>query len=80
MNPITKTVMIPPDRSLHLELTVPEDIPTGEAEVVVHIIPKSTSKSGGKSNQLKSVYGAAKGKVWMADDFDHPLDDFAEYM
>ena len=24
--------------------------------------------------------GSAKGKIWMADDFDEPLDDFAEYM
>ena len=23
--------------------------------------------------------GSAKGKVWMADDFDEPLDDFADY-
>ena len=38
------------------------------------------SKESGKPNRLKSIYGAAKGKVWMADDFDQPLDDFAEYM
>ena len=24
--------------------------------------------------------GSAQGQVWMSDDFDHPLDDFAEYM
>ena len=24
--------------------------------------------------------GSAKGLVWMRDDFDAPLDDFAEYM
>ena len=24
--------------------------------------------------------GSARGQVWMADDFDEPLDDFAEYM
>ena len=24
--------------------------------------------------------GSARGQVWMADDFDDPLDDFAEYM
>ena len=23
--------------------------------------------------------GSARGKIWMADDFDEPLDDFAEY-
>jgi len=25
-------------------------------------------------------FGSMKGKVWMADDFDAPLDDFKEYM
>ncbi len=24
--------------------------------------------------------GSAEGQVWMSDDFDEPLDDFAEYM
>jgi len=24
--------------------------------------------------------GCMKGKIWMADDFDAPLEDFAEYM
>ena len=25
-------------------------------------------------------YGSMSGKIWMADDFDEPLDDFKEYM
>lgn len=25
-------------------------------------------------------YGWLKGKLWMSEDFDEPLDDFAEYM
>ncbi|MCL2665183.1 MAG: type II toxin-antitoxin system RelB/DinJ family antitoxin [Defluviitaleaceae bacterium] len=28
----------------------------------------------------KPVYGCAKEKIWMADDFDAPIDDFNEYM
>lgn len=24
--------------------------------------------------------GSAKGKIWMADDFDAPLEDFKDYM
>ena len=80
MNPITKTVTIPEDHNLHLVVAVPKEIPAGEAEVVLQIISKSNSKDDGNPNQLKSIYGAAKGEVWMADDFDHPLDDFAEYM
>ena len=26
------------------------------------------------------VLGSMKGKIWMADDFDAPLEDFKEYM
>jgi len=25
-------------------------------------------------------FGCMKGKIWMSDDFDEPLDDFKEYM
>ena len=32
-------------------------------------LPKKTPKPGGW-----------EGKIWMADDFDAPLDDFREYM
>lgn len=28
----------------------------------------------------KPLYGCAKDKIWMADDFDAPLDDFEDYM
>ena len=26
------------------------------------------------------VFGCAKGQFWLSDDFDAPLEDFAEYM
>ena len=28
----------------------------------------------------KRIFGSAKGKLYMADDFDDPLEDFEEYM
>jgi len=28
----------------------------------------------------EAMFGCMKGKMWMADDFDAPLDDFKEYM
>jgi len=30
--------------------------------------------------ELPYKRGCMKGKMWMADDFDAPLDDFKEYM
>jgi hypothetical protein len=32
------------------------------------------------SDEKRPVFGCAKGQFWMSDDFDEPLEDFAEYM
>jgi DNA-damage-inducible protein J len=39
---------------------------------------KSMSMKAG--NGLAHGRGSMKGKMWIADDFDAPLDDFEEYM
>ena len=31
-------------------------------------------------NVKRPIFGCAKGQFWMSDDFDAPLEDFAEYM
>jgi hypothetical protein len=31
-------------------------------------------------NAKRPIFGCAKGQFWMSDDFDAPLEDFAEYM
>jgi len=33
-----------------------------------------------ESDGLPNGWGCMKGKMWMADDFDEPLEDFREYM
>jgi DNA-damage-inducible protein J len=37
----------------------------------------ATTRTG---NALAYGRGSMKGRMWMADDFDAPLDDFKEYM
>ena len=32
------------------------------------------------AKKKRGLVGSAKGKVWMADDFDAPLEDFEDYM
>lgn len=34
----------------------------------------------GTGEKKRGLVGSAKGQVWMADDFDEPLEDFKEYM
>ena len=43
-----------------------------DQEHVVKLIPICALKS-------HPQFGSAKGQIWMADDFDVPLKDFAEY-
>ncbi len=33
-----------------------------------------------KKNRAAEIRGEGKGKVWMSDDFDAPMEEFAEYM
>jgi len=43
---------------------------------------KVRTNRGSSSVPVKKIPkpGCMKGKIWMADDFDAPLDDFKEYM
>jgi antitoxin (DNA-binding transcriptional repressor) of toxin-antitoxin stability system len=46
---------------------------TGPAGQVVQLIPVRLGRG-------KPQFGSARGLIWMADDFDAPLDDFRDYM
>jgi DNA-damage-inducible protein J len=47
-------------------------------------LPFSIGRGAGHSRTAvipaTSGFGSHKGKMWISDDFDQPLDDFAEYM
>ena len=48
-------------------------------------LPETTTspdkpKSSPSKVRRKPMYGCSKDKIWIADDFDAPLDDFKEYM
>ena len=46
---------------------------------LITIMPPS-EKETVSVNYKRPVFGCAKGQFWMSDDFDAPLEDFAEYM
>jgi len=71
---ITQTVEVPADRRITLE--VPREVPTGT--VVLTFTPREVPAEEGRAKER--VFGCAKGKYRMADDFDAPLDDFTDYM
>lgn len=49
-------------------------------EVSEEAIPKKHRLAGSMKGTLRGGLGIWKGKIWIADDFDEPLEDFAEYM
>ena len=69
---ITQTVEIPESRQLTIE--VPQEVPAGTA--ILTFTPKAAEQKPIKER----VPGCLKGQIWMAEDFDAPLDDFKDYM
>ena len=59
-----------------VEVVVP-DLQPGES-VEVQVQRQTAGQSSAPANGTRER-GFLRGKIWMADDFDAPLDDFAEY-
>jgi hypothetical protein len=76
MTTVTTEVIINNDRKINLEL--PPDTPVGPAMITLTFEPGTAEAQ--PRNQAAEVYGQGRGQVWMAEDFDAPLADFAEYM
>src|SRR5262245_13071087 len=66
---INKAIQIWIEDALAHSESIPDD------RVEIHLVESVSSQSRGKPK-----FGSAKGLIHMADDFDAPLDDFAEYM
>ena len=67
---ITQTVEIPDGHRLTID--VPREVPAGP--VILTFTPAK------QEPQKVPVFGCAKGRFKMADDFDAPLEDFKDYM
>ena len=51
----------------------------GRYEVVITFL-KPVETEASAATRPPFEYGCMSGKIWMADDFDAPLEDFVEYM
>jgi hypothetical protein len=65
MNTFQQTVTIPPDRRLQLDLSLPDSIPPGEADVVVVLSPAQTAKS--KKSLLRFAGCLANSNTFASD-------------
>jgi hypothetical protein len=64
--------------SQQITFPIPEKYIGTELEII--IFPLKDASPISARLQKVPVFGCAKGKFKMADDFDTPLDDFTEYM
>jgi hypothetical protein len=71
-----RTIFTPDSKQI--TLPIPEKYIGTELEVIVFPVKEASADS--VSLRKKSVFGCAKGKIKIADDFDAPLEDFMEYM
>ena len=58
-----------------------KQLPVAEWKKLRGEIDKELTEKKQKSDKrVRGGLGCLKGKVWMADDFNDPIDDFKEYM
>lgn len=68
---VIKAILQPdPDGSLHLPL--PEELRRGKVKIEATLEPAEGPKA-------RPAFGCLAGKIWIAPDFDEPLEDFKEY-
>ena len=77
MSIIKATLEVNPDGTVHLP--VPPELRKGKLNVTASIEPAVTGNGAPRPSELRG-FGALKGKIWMAPNFDEPLDDFEDYM
>ena len=52
----------------------------GNCEVIITFLEQPMDIKKTRAVRPPFEYGSMLGKMWMADDFDAPLEDFKEYM
>jgi hypothetical protein len=67
-----------PESDGTIRLPLPQELRGGNVKVEAILEPVNQLPAAPSTN-LKG-FGALKGEIWLAPDFDEPLDDFAEYM
>ena len=75
----TITAILEPDADGTLHLPLPVELRGGKVKVEARIEAASAEQKIPEPGSLRG-FGALKGKIRMAPDFDEPLEDFREYM
>jgi len=62
-----------------ITLPIPKDYIGATVEIFVFPIEEQYHNPVANTEEPKTGFGCLKGQIWMADDFDAPLDCFKEY-
>ena len=68
-NAVRLRVTIGADHTVRL----PDEIPAGEAEVIVLFPTASDADRAARAEARRKLFGALRGQITIADDFDAPL-------
>ncbi|MEM1292867.1 MAG: DUF2281 domain-containing protein [Cyanobacteria bacterium P01_H01_bin.162] len=61
--------------------TLPEALQTEVLHYIEFLLERYTNTNRETETSVKKRQaGLLEGKIWMADDFDEPLEDFKDYM
>jgi hypothetical protein len=55
-------------------------LPDSAMQAVGMIVKEMIALNRVKESAPRPIYGSGKGKMWIADDFDAPLEELKEYM
>jgi hypothetical protein len=59
---------------------LPESLQQEALQYIEGLVSKHTQPEQTHAISRRNAFGIWKGQVWIADDFDAPLDDLQEYM
>jgi hypothetical protein len=87
MKTIETTVEIGDDHMLHADLRANSTLEKGTYRAVI-VLEETADKTVSENNTTEEntkkplirKFGTAKGKIWVADDFDETPEDFKDYM
>ena len=55
-------------------------LPDHTLRAISIIVKEIISLNSGTEAKQRPIFGSGKGKMWIADDFDAPLEELKEYM
>jgi hypothetical protein len=82
LNVSTIKAILEPQADGTVHLPLPPELRQGRLNVTATVEPVPPAPPNDATNTSENLngFGCLQGKIWMAPDFDEPLEDFKDYM